>query len=110
MLGFIFHILAMPLQSCTHRLEQALHNTPHEANNLSKLTQTAWGAQKSECIQAFGGFSHIRTFVHSKSEKEHAAAPVSHSHQDQCETQLIEVFRKDFTQKNNLSKLTTQAR
>lgn len=56
-------------------------------------------------MQAFGGFAKISAFIEDN-QQHHAAGNVGES----CEGRLAETFRKDFSQKDNLSKLTSKAR
>ena len=101
----------MQLKDCQQLLKNT-YTTSERTDNLSQLTQSARGDKKSECINAFGGFSQIKQAISEfkKEEKalsqlEHSSAPTSN-----CESKLITTFRKDFSQKNNLSKLATDAR
>ena len=101
----------MQLKDCQQLLKNT-YTTSEKTDNLSQLTQSARGDKKSECINAFGGFSQIKQAISEfkKEEKalsqlEHSSAPTSN-----CESKLITTFRKDFSQKNNLSKLATDAR
>ena len=101
----------MQLKDCQQLLKNT-YTTSESRDNLSQLTQSARGDKKSECINAFGGFSQIKQAISEfkKEEKalsqlEHSSAPTSN-----CESKLITTFRKDFSQKNNLSKLATDAR
>ena len=101
----------MQLKDCQQLLKNT-YTTSKRTDNLSQLTQSARGDKKSECINAFGGFSQIKQTISEfkKEEKalsqlEHSSAPTSN-----CESKLITTFRKDFSQKNNLSKLATDAR
>ena len=101
----------MQLKDCQQLLKNT-YTTSESTDNLSQLTQSARGDKKSECINTFGGFSQIKQAISEfkKEEKalsqlEHSSAPTSN-----CESKLITTFRKDFSQKNNLSKLATDAR
>jgi len=101
----------MQLKDCQQLLKNT-YTTSERTDNLSQLTQSARGDKKSECINAFRGFSQIKQAISEfKKEKkalsqlEHSSAPTSN-----CESKLITTFRKDFSQKNNLSKLATDAR
>lgn len=101
----------MQLKDCQQLLKNK-YTTSERTDNLSQLTQSARGDKKSECINTFGGFSQIKQAISEfkKEEKalsqlEHSSAPTSN-----CESKLITTFRKDFLQKNNLSKLATDAR
>jgi hypothetical protein len=101
----------MQLKDCQQLLKNT-YTTSGKTDNLSQLTQSARGDKKSECINTFGGFSQIKQAISEfkKEEKalsqlEHSSAPTSN-----CESKLITTFRKDFSQKNNLSKLATDAR
>jgi len=101
----------MQLKDCQQLLKNT-YTTSERTDNLSQLTQSARGDKKSECINSFGGFSQIKQAISEfkKEEKalsqlEHSSAPTSN-----CESKLITTFRKDFSQKNNLSKLATDAR
>ena len=101
----------MQLKDCQQLLKNT-YTTSESRDNLSQLTQSARGDKKSECINTFGGFSQIKQAISEfkKEEKalsqlEHSSAPTSN-----CESKLITTFRKDFSQKNNLSKLATDAR
>ena len=101
----------MQLKDCQQLLKNT-YTTSERTDNLSQLTQSARGDKKSECINSFGGFSQIKQAISEfkKEEKalsqlEHSSAPTSN-----CESKLITTFRKDFSQKNNLSKLAADAR
>ena len=101
----------MQLKDCQQLLKNT-YTTSEKTDNLSQLTQSARGDKKPECMNAFGGFSQIKQAISEfkKEEKalsqlEHSSAPTSN-----CESKLITTFRKDFSQKNNLSKLATDAR
>ncbi|HCY21706.1 TPA: hypothetical protein DIC40_07875 [Patescibacteria group bacterium] len=39
---------------------------PILAENISKITNTAWGADKSYCIQRMGGVSSVKNFLFKK--------------------------------------------
>lgn len=96
----------MELQQCQHLLQTAFH-AGGNPENLSQITTSARGNHKSECVQAFGGFKQIQTFLSEQKPSEHNAAPTNTS---ECDIKLINSYIKDFSQKNNLSKLATQAR
>ena len=101
----------MQLKDCQQLLKNT-YTTSEKTDNLSQLTQSARGDKKSECINAFGGFSQIKQAISEFKKEEKALAQLEHSSapKSSCETTLITTFRKDFSQKNNLSKLATDAR
>ena len=98
----------MQQSECMQLLRTEYLKDTKQKNNLSKLTNQAWGEKKSECLTTIGGFPQIRSALNSFEEKEHYA-PNTNSNSTPCQEKLITTFRKDFSQKNNLSKLTNQA-
>ena len=100
----------MQKSECIQLLRSEFLKDSKQKNNLSKLTSQAWWGQKNECVQQIGGFSQIKPLLHQfeNPEKEHSA-PSTKSNTTPCQEQLISTFRKDFTQKQNLSKLTSAA-
>ena len=101
----------MQLKDCQQLLKNT-YTTSERTDNLSQLTQSARGDKKSECINSFGGFSQIKQAISEFKKEEKALAQLEHSSAptSNCESKLITTFRKDFSQKNNLSKLATDAR
>ena len=101
----------MQKSECIQLLRNQYLKNPKQKNNLSKLTNQAWWIQKDECLSAIGGFSEIRPTLNNfeSTENEHSA-PNKSSNSTSCQEQLINTFRKDFSQKSNLSKLTSKAR
>ena len=101
----------MQLKDCQQLLKNT-YTTSESTDNLSQLTQSARGDKKSECINTFGGFSQIKQAISEFKKEEKALAQLEHSSAptSNCESKLITTFRKDFSQKNNLSKLATDAR
>ena len=100
--------MRMQQSECIQLLRTQYLKDTKQKNNLSKLTNQAWGEKKSECLTTIGGFPQIRSALNSFEEKEHYA-PNTNSNSTPCQEKLITTFRKDFSQKNNLSKLTNQA-
>lgn len=99
----------MQKSQCIQLLRTTFLKAPQQKNNLSKLTQQAWGENKKECLQLVGDFSHIRSLLGKmqQSGEEHES-PVR-SNTTLCQEKLISTFRKDFSQKKNLSKLSNEA-
>ena len=93
----------MQLKDCQQLLKNT-YTTSESTDNLSQLTQSARGDKKSECINTFGGFSQIKQAISEFKKEEKALSQLEHS------SAPTSTFRKDFSQKNNLSKLATDAR
>lgn len=102
-------ITAMQKSECIQLLRNQYLKNQKQKNNLSKLTNQARKDQKTDCLEAVGGFSEIRSLLNEfdQPEKEHPAPSATKS--SACEQKLIATFRKNYTQKNNLSKLTNEA-
>lgn len=100
----------MQKSECIQQLRATFLKDNELKNNLSKLTTQARGNEKTECLSAVGGFSQIKPLLSpldpKTKEEEHSSA----TNISPCQEKLISTFRKDFTQKKNLSKLTSQAR
>ena len=50
-------------KTCDARLVEQYNINRSLKSNLSKLTSTAWGAQKTECLKEMGGYSQISVFL-----------------------------------------------
>ena len=50
-------------KACDARLVEQYNINRSLKSNLSKLTSTAWGAQKTECLKEMGGYSQISVFL-----------------------------------------------
>ncbi len=100
---------AMQKSECIQLLRSQYLKDQQQKNNLSKLTNEARKDQKTDCLTTVGGFSEIRSLLNGfdQPEKEHSAPSATKS--SACEQKLITTFRKDYTQKNNLSKLTNES-
>ena len=87
----------MQLKDCQQLLKNT-YTTSESTDNLSQLTQSARGDKKSECINAFGGFSQIKQAISEFKKEEKALSQLEHSSapKSSCETKLITTFRKDF--------------
>lgn len=102
----------MQKSECIQLLKAVFLKDKQQKNNLSKLTNEARGKEKTECLTTIGGFSQIKPLLNEMEspEQEHASAWLQKkSNATPCQESLISTFRKDFTQKDNLSKLTTNA-
>ncbi len=100
----------MQKSECIQLLRSQYLKDQKQKNNLSKLTNEARKEKKADCLTAVGGFPEIKLLINQFEswETEHHAAP-SATTSTLCEEKLISTFRKDYTQKNNLSKLTNEA-
>ncbi|AHB41546.1 hypothetical protein P148_SR1C00001G0756 [candidate division SR1 bacterium RAAC1_SR1_1] len=56
----------MNLIQCEQQLQAVYDKNPILAENISKITNTAWGADKSYCIQRMGGVSSVKNFLFKK--------------------------------------------
>ena len=52
-------------KTCDARLVEQYNINRSLKSNLSKLTSTAWGAQKTECLKEMGGYSQISVFLNN---------------------------------------------
>lgn len=50
-------------KTCDARLVEQYNINRSLKSNLSKLTSTAWGVQKTECLKEMGGYSQISVFL-----------------------------------------------
>jgi hypothetical protein len=57
----------MNLTQCEQQLQTVFDKNPILGENISKITNTAWGTDKSYCLQRMGGVSSVKNFLFKKS-------------------------------------------
>lgn len=80
----------MNLTQCELQLQSTYEKNPNLWENISQLTNHAWGKEKSQCLQLMWGVSNVKTFVFQRQsyvapkqavENTHSAAPLQTSTQ-----------------------------
>ena len=95
---------------CLSKLQATIKENP-KISSPSQLASLARGKERVACIEQVGGYSSIGKIIQGESQKlnietyTHSSAGTSP--EKDCEQLLINQYRKDFSQKANLSKLTT---
>ena len=56
------HSAPNKVQTCDERLVAQYNTNRSLKSNLSKLTATAWGTDKSQCLKELGGYPQISVF------------------------------------------------
>jgi alpha-acetolactate decarboxylase len=56
----------MNLTQCELQLQTVYDKNPILGENISKITNTAWWADKSYCLQRMGGVSNVKSFLFQK--------------------------------------------
>ena len=59
-------MLRMNLTQCEQQLQTIYDQNPILGENISKITNTAWGKDKAYCLQRMGGVSNIKNFLFKK--------------------------------------------
>ena len=101
----------MERTECLSKLKVQYFKDTNQKNNISKLTTESWGDDKMECINQIWWISQIK-LVLSDMEKWESTKDSDTSLWNirPCEQKLINTYIKNFAQKENLSKLATDAR
>lgn len=87
-------------KTCDARLVEQYNINRSLKSNLSKLTSTAWGAQKTECLKEMGGYSQISVFL-SNVDKYGSERPNSLKNSQSSSEQTIPVIPSQNTQKED---------
>lgn len=85
-------------KACDARLVEQYNINRSLKSNLSKLTSTAWGAQKTECLKEMGGYSQISVFL-SNVDKYGSERPNSLKNTQASSEQTSPVIPSQNTQK-----------
>ena len=85
-------------KACDARLVEQYNINRSLKSNLSKLTSTAWGAQKTECLKEMGGYSQISVFL-SNVDKYGSERPNSLKNTQSSSEQTTPVIPSQNTQK-----------
>ena len=85
-------------KTCDARLVEQYNINRSLKSNLSKLTSTAWGAQKTECLKEMGGYSQISVFL-SNVDKYGSERPNSLKNTQSSSEQITPVIPSQNTQK-----------
>ena len=85
-------------KTCDARLVEQYNINRSLKSNLSKLTSTAWGAQKTECLKEMGGYSQISVFL-SNVDKYGSERPNSLKNTQSSSEQTTPVIPSQNTQK-----------
>ena len=85
-------------KTCDARLVEQYNINRSLKSNLSKLTSTAWGAQKTECLKEMGGYSQISVFL-SNVDKYGSERPNSLRNTQSSSEQTSPVIPSQNTQK-----------
>ena len=85
-------------KTCDARLVEQYNINRSLKSNLSKLTSTAWGAQKTECLKEMGGYSQISVFL-SNVDKYGSERPNSLKNSQSSSEQTTPVIPSQNTQK-----------
>ena len=85
-------------KTCDARLVEQYNINRSLKSNLSKLTSTAWGAQKTECLKEMGGYSQISVFL-SNVDKYGSEPPNSLKNAQSSSEQTTPVILSQNTQK-----------
>ena len=85
-------------KACDARLVEQYNINRSLKSNLSKLTSTAWGAQKTECLKEMGGYSQISVFL-SNVDKYGSERPNSLKNSQSSSEQTTPVIPSQNTQK-----------
>jgi hypothetical protein len=85
-------------KTCDARLVEQYNTNRSFKSNLSKLTSTAWGAQKTECLKEMGGYSQISVFL-SNVDKYGSERPNSLKNAQSSSEQTTPVILSQNTQK-----------
>ena len=85
-------------KTCDVRLVEQYNINRSLKSNLSKLTSTAWGAQKTECLKEMGGYSQISVFL-SNVDKYGSERPNSLKNSQSSSEQTTPVIPSQNTQK-----------
>ena len=87
-------------KTCDARLVEQYNINRSLKSNLSKLTSTAWGAQKTECLKEMGGYSQISVFL-SNVDKYGSERPNSLKNSQSSSEQTTPVIPSQNTQKED---------
>ena len=87
-------------KTCDARLVEQYNINRSLKSNLSKLTSTAWGAQKTECLKEMGGYSQISVFL-SNVDKYGSERPNSLKNTQSSSEQTTPVILSQNTQKED---------
>ena len=87
-------------RTCDARLVEQYNINRSLKSNLSKLTSTAWGAQKTECLKEMGGYSQISVFL-SNVDKYGSERPNSLKNAQSSSEQTTPVIPSQNTQKED---------
>ena len=87
-------------KTCDARLVEQYNINRSLKSNLSKLTSTAWGAQKTECLKEMGGYSQISVFL-SNVDKYGSERPNSLKNTQSSSEQTTPVIPSQNTQKED---------
>ena len=63
-----FDSISMLLSQCESQLQDTYETNPVLADNLSKITNSAWKLDKASCLQQMGGVSGVKNFLFKKSQ------------------------------------------
>ena len=85
-------------KTCDARLVEQYNINRSLKSNLSKLTSTAWGDQKTECLKEMGGYSQISVFL-SNVDKYGSERPNSLKNTQSSSEQTTPVIPSQNTQK-----------
>ena len=100
----------MDKSTCLNTLKVQYFKDTNQKNNISKLTTDAWWDDKTECINNIWWISQIKLALSSmekwdSTKEEHDSA----WNVSKCQQELIDTYVKNYAQKENLSKLATDA-
>ena len=93
-------------KTCDARLVEQYNINRSLKSNLSKLTSTAWGAQKTECLKEMGGYSQISVFL-SNVDKYGSERPNSLKNTQSSSEQTTPVIPSQNTQKEEKNKTSS---
>ena len=100
----------MDKSQCLTTLKVQYFKDTNQKNNISKLATEAWGDNKTDCINNVWWIAQIKLALSNMekwdtTKEEHDSA----WNISKCQQQLIDTYVKNYTQKENLSKLATDA-
>ena len=95
-------------KTCDARLVEQYNINRSLKSNLSKLTSTAWGAQKTECLKEMGGYSQISVFL-SNVDKYGSERPNSLKNTQSSSEQTTPVIPSQNTQKEEKNQTSSVA-
>jgi len=93
-------------KTCDARLVEQYNINRSLKSNLSKLTSTAWGDQKTECLKEMGGYSQISVFL-SNVDKYGSERPNSLKNTQSSSEQTTPVIPSQNTQKEEKNKTSS---